>query len=111
MPRFPLIRVRSPRTQVAVAHRAQRFTQPLLAGVVAVEDQSPRIVVLHCLLQIASQLGEELANGVRTFETKGSGRPSITVFVVAHHNPDTGEAHGIKGIFVGKVVADVDRQP
>ncbi|CPB48114.1 Uncharacterised protein [Mycobacterium tuberculosis] len=52
-----------------------------------------------------------MANGVRTFETKGSGRPSITVFVVAHHNPDTGETHGIKGIFVGKVVADVDRQP
>lgn len=39
---------------------------------------------------------------------KGSGRLLIIVFVVVYYNFDIGEMYGIKGIFVGKVVVDVD---
>ena len=52
----------------------------------------------------------ELAHLVGTLQSEMGGRLSVTIFVVPNDNPDAVELDRFKGVFVGEVVADVDRQ-
>src|SRR6476620_12489241 len=53
---------------------------------------------------------DELAYLIGTLESEMRGRPSIAVLVVSDDDPDSVEMNCVEGVFVGEVVADVDRQ-
>ncbi len=107
VPRFPLIGAQ-PREPSRVAHRAtalltRRSRRGRSRGETRVHGSSCRTSPVD-----RKPAREELANGVR--HSRRRRRPSITVFAVAHHNPDTAKRTSHQRHFRRGVVADVDRQ-
>src|ERR1700758_526341 len=53
---------------------------------------------------------DELADLIRTLEREGGLRLAVTALVVSDDAPDAVEPNRVEGVFVGEVIADVDRQ-
>ena len=53
---------------------------------------------------------EELSHLIGTLQSEMGGRLAVAILVVPHDNPDAVELDGVERVFVGEVVADVDRQ-
>ena len=111
---LPGLRLRcgAPGGEVAVSQRAQRLTELLVAA-----DRIRRRRKSHaspdtCCLY-ASQLRpalHELAHLIGTLEGELGSRLAVAVLVVPTTIPMPSNSDRIEGVFVGEVVADVDRQ-
>ena len=105
------LRSAATRGDIAVTDGAQRFAQPLVVGVITLINQFPRIARRgRRFVQIVRQPSDETAHRGRISQAEQRGGWAIPVLVVPHRNSHTGELDRVEGVFVGDIVADVDRQ-
>ena len=62
------------------------------------------------MFQVLGQPADEVGHRGGAFEAEWRGGRAIAILVVAHHDSHAVELDRVEGIFVGDVVADVDRQ-
>ena len=79
--------------------------------VIPLVREGPRFVGgLLFVCQPIAAAAQELLDLVGIVQGELGGRRAAAVFVVAHDHPDAVEPNRVEGVFVGEIVADVDRQ-
>ena len=107
----PRFRRGAPGGEVTVADRAQRLPELFVVRVVALERESPGFVGgLLLVRQPVPAAPQELADLAGIVQGELGGRGATAVLVVPHDHPDAIEPNRVEGVFVGEIVADVDRQ-
>ena len=99
----------APGGEVANSHRTQRLTKLLVLRVIPLKREIPSLAASVFVRRPSDPRRRNSPHLDRDFEER-NGRPcSVAVLLVAHDNPDAVELDCVKSVFIGKVVADVDR--
>src|SRR5262249_22662997 len=104
-------RSRAPGGEIAVADRTQRFAELFVMRVVAVERERPRLLGgLSFVAEPISATAQKFTDFAGTVEGELGRRRAALILVVANNHRNPVEADRIERVFVGEIVADVDRQ-